>query len=48
MHTITFDDSLMLLGYTYYMALVVQKGHRKGIYTQRIMIAQAPPKFNIR
>ena len=46
--SITFDNSLMLLGYTYYMALVVQKGHRKGNYRQTIILAKAPPKFNIR
>ena len=46
--TITFDDSLMVLGNTYYMVLVVQKGHRRGTYKQRVTLAEPPPKFNIR
>ncbi|KAJ7336026.1 hypothetical protein OS493_013400 [Desmophyllum pertusum] len=45
--TITFNNSLMVQGNTYYMALIVQKRHRVDIYTQKITIAKAPPKFNI-
>ena len=45
---ITFDNSLMLLDNTYYVALVAQKGNRKSTYTQRVTLAKAPPKFNIR
>ena len=47
-HTITFDDSLMVLGNIYHMALVVQKGHRRNNYKQKITLAKPAPKFNIR
>ena len=47
-HTITFDNSLMEVGNTYYIVLRVTKEQRVATYTQRITIAEAPPPFNIR
>ena len=47
-HTITFDNSLMVVGNTYYIVLRVTKDQRVKTYTQIITIAEAPPPFNIR
>ena len=45
---ITFDNSLMITGNTYYISLRVHKGNRVGTYRQRFTIAEPPPAFNIR
>ena len=47
-HTITFNNSLMEVGNTYYIVLRVQKDLRVGTYYQSFTIAEAPPPFNIR
>ena len=47
-HTVMFNNSLMLVGNTYYIVLRVTKDQRVGTYTQRITVAEAPPPFNIR
>jgi len=47
-HIITFNNSLMEVGNTYYIVLRVTKDQRVGTYSQRITIAEAPPPFNIR
>ena len=46
--TITFDNSLMVVGNTYYIVLRVTKDQRVATYSQRITIAETPPPFNIR
>ena len=46
--TITFDNSLMVRGHTYYIILRVEKRQRFDYYTQKVAVAEAPPPFNIR
>ncbi|XP_022784277.1 uncharacterized protein LOC111324875 [Stylophora pistillata] len=45
--TITFDNSLMVRGHTYYIILRVEKRQRFDYYTQKVAVAEAPPPFNI-
>ncbi|XP_078384727.1 sperm receptor for egg jelly-like [Oculina patagonica] len=45
--TITFNNTLMVRGNTYYIALRVQKDQRVGTYTQSFTIAEAPPDYNV-
>lgn len=47
-HTITFNNSLMKVGNTYYIVLMVTKDQRVATYSQIITIAEAPPPFNLR
>lgn len=46
--TITFNNTLMVTGNSYYIALRVQKDQRVGTYYQRFTIAEAPPDYNVR
>lgn len=45
---ITFNNSLMVRGLTYYMILRVEKRQRFDYYKQKVAVAEAPPPFNIR